>query len=104
VSVGEGGKFSRTINIPSSAFIRGNRRDSKLRDVPRAEGVVKMTNQMFWKKNEGDTVPDSLSSNSRTWVPTYQPTILNLNNNEIKRVPSRNIPPFPPPTPATELR
>jgi hypothetical protein len=66
VSVGVGGTFSRIIDTPSSAFIRGKRRDSKLREVPRAEGVVKITNQMFWKKNEGDTVPDNLSSNSRT--------------------------------------
>jgi len=53
-------------NTPSSAFIWGNRLDIRLRDVPLAEGDVNMISQIFWKKNEGDTVPDNLSSSSNT--------------------------------------
>jgi hypothetical protein len=49
-------------NAPSSAFIRGNLFERKFRDVPLAEGIVSITSQMFWKKNEGATVPDSLSN------------------------------------------
>lgn len=57
----------RVWDVPSSAFIRGNRRAKRLRDVPRADGVANITSQIFWKKNEGETVPDNLSSKLKTY-------------------------------------
>lgn len=53
--------------LPSSAFKRGSRRDKKFKEVPRADGVVSIISQMFWRKKADDTVLDRRSSRLSTF-------------------------------------
>lgn len=60
-------KQAKHADIPSLAFNRGRRLDKKLREVPRAEGEVNIVSHTFWRKNDGETVPDRRSRRPRTF-------------------------------------